>query len=259
MANSINSTVNPVPKKIIRQFIEERVKNRQQFYVHPSYNSEQKMLQALSKGLFDEAAQALDAINRQERATLARSHVRSLKNSLICTCTLFTRAIINGGVHPENAYNLSDVFIRQIEETNGVEELKALEYEMLHSFFWTLRKEKKPAYNSIVNKTISYIHEEMFAELTLEQLAAKVNVHPYYLSGLFKQEVGLSISEYITRNRIEDSTYFLIHSDLRILDISVLLGFCNQSYYTRQFKKYMSMTPLQYRNRYSEQEEPHAF
>lgn len=248
------ATNNIVPQKFIKKFMEERVKNKQEFFVHPSYNSEQKMLQALTKGLLDEATQALDAINRQDRATLARDQVRSLKNSLICTCTLFTRAIISGGVHPEHAYNLSDVFIRQIEETSEIGGLKELEYEMLHSFFWTLRKEKKPSYNSIINKTISYIHDEAFGDLSLEHLAANVKVHPYYLSSLFKQEVGMSIVEYINRNRIEDSKYFLIHSDLRILDIAVLLGFCNQSYYSRQFKKYMSMTPLQYRNRYSELE-----
>lgn len=244
---------NAVSKKIIKRFIEERVKNKENFFIHPSYNSEQKMLQALSKGLLEEAAQALDAINRQERATLARDQLRSLKNSLICTCTLFTRAIINGGVHPEPAYNLSDVFIKQIEETNGIDSLKELEYEMLHSFIWTLRQEKKPAYNSIINKTIAFIHNEIFADLPLERLAANVNIHPSYLSSLFKKEVGLSIAEYISRTKIEDSKYFLVHSDLSILDIAVLLGFCNQSYYTRQFKKYVSMTPLQYRNRYSQE------
>lgn len=247
-------TDNAVPQEIIKKFIEERVKNNQEFFVHPSYNSEKKMLQALTKGLLQEATQALDAINRQERATLARDQVRSLKNSLICTCTLFTRAIISGGVHPEHAYNLSDVFIRQIEETSGIDSLKELEYEMLRSFYWTLRKEKKPLYNSIINKTISYIHEEIFGDLSLEKLAAHLNVHPYYLSSLFKQEVGVSIGDYINGNRIEDSKYFLTHSDLRILDIAVLLGFCNQSYYSRQFKKYVSMTPQQYRNRYSELE-----
>lgn len=247
---------NMIQKKIVKKFIEARVKNNQNFFVHPSYNSEQKMLQALSKGLLDEAVQALDAINRQERATLARDQVRSLKNSLICTCTLFTRAIISGGVHPEHAYSLSDVFIMQIEETNEAASLKELEYEMLYAFVQTVQNEKKPSYNSIVNKTISFIHDEIFGDLSLERLAANVNVHPYYLSTLFKQEVGISITEYISRNRIEDSKYFLIHSDLRILDIAVLLGFCNQSYYTRLFKKYMSMTPQQYRNRYSQEEAP---
>jgi YesN/AraC family two-component response regulator len=239
-----------IQQKIIKKFFEARVKNKQNYFVHPSYEMEQKLLQSLSRGLFQEAKLALDAINSQKRATLAKDPVRSLKNSLIGSCTLFTRAIINGGVHPETAYNLSDVFILQIEETNDIESLKQLEYEMLHSFIKTLNDEKRPSYNLVVNKTISFIHDEILNDLSLKRIASFVKVHPNYLSKIFKDEVGISITEYINRKRIEESKYFLLHSDLPISDIAILLGFCNQSYYTRLFKKYTSMTPLQFRNKY---------
>lgn len=242
---------NAIQKKIIKAFHEARVNNKQNFFVHPSYETEQKLLQSLSRGLIQEATIALGTINGQIRATLAKDQVRSLKNSLIGTCTLFTRAIITGGVHPENAFDLSDVFILQIEETNDVVSLKELEYEMLYSFLETLNNEKKPSYNAIVNKTILFIHNEILNHLSLEHIASNVKVHPYYLSKLFKEQVGITITEYITRKRIEDSKYFLLHSELPILNIAIVLGFCNQSYYTKLFKSYNEITPLQFRNQYS--------
>lgn len=235
---------------MIDKFRKAKVQNKQDFFVHPSYNTEQKLLQSLSRGLVDEAVKALDEINRQPRAKLARDPVRSLKNSLIGSCTLFTRAVISGGVHPENAYSLSDVFILQIEETNDLNALRQLEYDMLYTFANALKEEKQPSYSALVNRAIAFIHEEILNDLSLSRIAAHVNVHPVYLSNQFKKEVGMPLSEYITRTRIEDSKYFLTHSDLSILDIAVLLGFCNQSYYSRLFKRYVSMTPMQYRSQY---------
>ncbi|HEY4554697.1 MAG TPA: helix-turn-helix transcriptional regulator [Bacillaceae bacterium] len=237
-----------IQRKIIRRFFETRVKNKQNFFAHPSFAVEQRLLSALTRGEMEDAKLALDAINSQERATLAQDSVRSLKNSLICSCTLFTRAVIRGGVHPESAFSLSDVYILQIEETNDLDSLRQLEYEMLYSFHKSLQDEKQPSYNLIVNKTIAFIHDEILNDLSLDRIADHVSVHPNYLSRTFRDEVGMSITEYINRKRIEDSKYFLLHSDSPILDIAVLLGFCNQSYYTRLFKKYTMMTPLQYRN-----------
>jgi YesN/AraC family two-component response regulator len=211
---------------------------------------EQKLLQSISMGLVQEATAALDTINSNRRATLAKDQIRSLKNSLIGSCTLFTRAIIKGGVHPDHAFSLSDVFIVQIEETNEVSGLVELEYEMLYTLMEALNNEKRPSYNAIVNKTISFIHDEILNHLSLKRIASAMNVHPYYLSKIFKQEVNISIKDYINKKRIEDSKYFLLHSDSSILDIAILLGFCNQSYYTQVFRKYTDMTPLEFRNKY---------
>ena len=240
-----------IPPQIIKAFIEERVRDEQEVFVHPSYVTEQKLLLSLSNGLIEEATIALATLNSQMRATLAKDETRSMKNSLIAICTLFTRAIINGGVNPEDAFKLSDIFIMKIEEESDIDGLKELEYEMLDSFIKTLDDKKRPTYNAIVNKSISFIHDEILKPLSLEYIASYLNVHPYYLSRIFKQEVGLSITEYISRKRIKDSKYFLLQSDLPISNIAIILGFCNQSYYTKLFKEYNEITPLQFRNKFS--------
>jgi len=239
-----------IRKQWIDKFLEAKVKNKQNFFIHPSYSTELKMLRSLALGHAEEAAAALEDINRHPRARLAKDPIRSLKNSLIGTCTLFTRAIISGGVHPESAYSLSDVFILQIEETTDARALERLEYDMLYAFADALNSERQPVYGAIVNRAIAFIHDEVLNDLPLSRIARHVNVHPSYLSGLFKKETGMTVREYVIRTRIEDSKYFLTHSDLPIVDIAVLFRFCSQSYYARQFKRYVSMTPLQYRNKY---------
>lgn len=197
------------------------------------------------------AKEVLDQINSLERAKLAAEPIRSLKNSLICSCTLFTRAIIHGGVLPEDAFNLSDVMIRQIEKLDTVPDLIEFEYEMVTCFIDTLRATEKLEYNPLVNKAITYIHRKIISnDLLLENIAEFVGVHPSYLSKIFKEAVGMTISEFINRKKIEDSKYFLLHTNLQLSEVAQMLGYCNQSYYTSLFKKYSGMTPGQYKSRY---------
>jgi YesN/AraC family two-component response regulator len=236
-----------IQEALLRQFFKERMKNRQNGYLHPSYALERKMMEAIKRGNTESALQALNEINNLQRAKLADHPIRSLKNSLICSCTLFTRAIIQGGVHPEIAYNLSDVMIQEIERLDSKEALENFEYSMICTFIDTLKKEAMPVYHSIVQRAIEFIHDHILQDLSLKIIAEKLYVHPSYLSNRFKQETGLTITDYINRKRLEESKFFLIHSELPIAEISHLFRFCNQSYYTRLFKKIFGMTPKKFR------------
>lgn len=233
----------------ITLFLETRAKNNLNFFYHPSYALEQQLMDCICRCNQKGAIQILNQINSLERAKLASDPIRSLKNSLICSCTLFTRAIIHGGVMPEDAFNLSDVMIQQIEKKDSAQGLRELEYEMVFCFIKTLKDTEKLEYNPLINKAITYIHREILNnELSLEKISDFAGVHPGYLSKMFKESVGMIIPEYINRRKIEDSKYFLLHTNSRLSEITQMLGYCNQSYYTFLFKKYVGVTPGQYKN-----------
>src|SRR6185437_11889183 len=86
------------------------------FFSHPSYQFEKELLHWVSQADEEKAAPLLKKINNLAKARLSDNPLRSLKNSLICSCTLFTRATIEAGVTPEYAFDLSDVFIRKVEK-----------------------------------------------------------------------------------------------------------------------------------------------
>lgn len=224
------------------------MENQLNFYAHPSYRLEKQLVHAIALGNWEEAKKTLDEINRLERAVLAKDPIRSLKNSMIASCTIFTRATIQGGVDPEHAYNMSDVFIRQIEEVKEWKQLEALEYDMLYAFVKRVRDEKKRAYQWIVHRALEYVHDHILKRITLKEMAQHLEVHPSYLSKVFHEEVGVPLIDYVNRKKIEASQYFLLHSNSSLSEIAQLFGYCNQSYYTKLFKKYTGLTPKQYRN-----------
>ncbi|MRH44023.1 helix-turn-helix domain-containing protein [Aquibacillus halophilus] len=232
------------------QFIAMRIKNRQNEYLHPSFLLESRLLEATTHGDQKEALTIIQSINKDQRPHLASIEIRSLKNSLICSCTLFTRAIIRGGVHPETAFTLSDTYILEIERQDDIVLLDKLEYQMLCHFIDVLNNEEKLPYGKTINRAITYIHDHILEDLNLHVIGKHCFVNHSYLSHLFKKEVGYSIVHYINKKRVEEAKYLLLHTTSSISEIAMLFKFCNQSYFTAQFKQFEGLTPRQFRDKH---------
>ncbi len=95
---------------------------------------------------------------------------------------------------------------------------------------------------------IEFIQEHLASELSLVQIAQEINMSQYYFSRLFKQSMGVSVYQYIMQCRIERAIQLLQQKELTIADISRLVGFADQSHFTRQFKRLVGSTPLKFRN-----------
>ncbi|QHE51250.1 AraC family transcriptional regulator [Pontibacillus sp. HMF3514] len=243
MSSSINQSM-------VDQFNQIRLENYRNQYLHPSYILERQLMEAMKNGHLTKATNILKSINQNQKPKIAPTSLRSLKNSLICSATLFTRAIIYGGVDPETAFNLSDAYILEIERKEDFHSLYQLEYDMLTHFIELLNEQKTLPYGQIVNQSIQYIHDHILEELSLEVIASQSYISPSYLSHLFKKEVGESIIQFINRKRVEESKYFLLYTSTSISDIAILFHFCNQSYFTSLFKKFTELTPKEFREQY---------
>ncbi len=222
-------------------------KNRLNMFQHPPYFLEQVIIRLIKSGTKANAVQILSEINSLNRAKLSDNPLRSLKNSLICSCTIFTRAAIKGGVTDDDAFNLSDAFICEIENTDSLAELDKLEYRMVETFIEKVNHVSTSKFSLVIRNAMTYIMNHLTEKLTLLDIANSVYVHPNYLSALFKKEVGITLFQYIIKRRIEESTYFLKYSNESIADIATFYQFCNQSYYIKMFNKYMNTSPHAYR------------
>lgn len=82
----------------------------------------------------------------------------------------------------------------------------------------------------------------------MEDVAADVGLSLCHLSHLFKAHTGTTMREHLTALRIETARQLLITGDRSIPEIASLLRFCDQSYFTRVFRRHTGRTPAQYRN-----------
>lgn len=107
----------------------------------------------------------------------------------------------------------------------------------------------RPTSNADILKLMVYIEENLQQDLGLELLSELVHLHPRYVSRLFKNETGFTITEFITIRRLKKAKHLLVHECETIASISESCGFADSSYFTRVFKKHEGMTPTQFQHR----------
>lgn len=114
-------------------------------------------------------------------------------------------------------------------------------------------REKKDEKQPLTALIAEYIDKHLAEEIYLDVLAEKFKMSGGYLSSYFKSKTGMNIIEYINETRIKKAAVLLDDEELRIREAAELVGYKNITSFNRMFKKYMGLTPSEYRKR-NEQE-----
>lgn len=93
-----------------------------------------------------------------------------------------------------------------------------------------------------------YVDDNYTYELTLSSLAEMFHINETYLSGLFKQNAGMTFSEYVTMLRMNKARALLEEYELKLTDIATLVGYSSSSYFSTSFKKFYGKSPKEYRD-----------
>ncbi|MBT2599364.1 MULTISPECIES: helix-turn-helix domain-containing protein [Oceanobacillus] len=229
-------------------------KNRQEISFHSSYEWEQVVMKCVKDGRKEDLINKLNLPDVEGRLGVLskNSHFRSQKNLVISIITIATRYAIEGGLHPEMAYTMSDLYIQGLEDIKGALELQTYSREVLCDFTDRVNEAKHHKYTTPIIECQSYVFKHLYEEISLAKLAKVVNMHQNYLSTLFKKEVGISITEYILLQKVEEAKRLLIHSDYPLSEIYTWLNFHDQSHFTKVFKKYTGTTPKKFKTKKGE-------
>lgn len=102
-----------------------------------------------------------------------------------------------------------------------------------------------------INYGILQYIEENFRHISLQELSDKFHYTPQHMSALLKELTGYNFSGYILEKRMQAAEDYLLHTTLKIKDISIACGYQNQEHFIRTFRKYYGTTPIDYRNQHS--------
>jgi two-component system response regulator YesN len=106
---------------------------------------------------------------------------------------------------------------------------------------------KQSRMSPIIVKACAIIHENISDEISLEEIARRVEISPFYFSKLFKEETGENFIDYITMARITRAKELLIDPVLSIKEISGSTGYSDPNYFSKLFKRIVGLTPTEYR------------
>ena len=247
--------------KVQKHFNDILFENHENNVHHNPYDQEMREFGSIENGDLIQLEKSLQEDYDGTIGTLAKDPLRNLKNLGIVLVTLASRAAIRGGLSPEISFSLSDSYIQQIEECKDLALVTPLAHkaefqyaEMVHEIKekqkGILKKQKNPRINKCKDFIFSHLHDR----ITLEDLAVEADCNPNYLSQLFKECEGISISGYILQEKINRAKNLLIYSDYSYIEIATYLGFSSQSHLGTQFKKHTGYTLRQYREIYGRKE-----
>lgn len=247
--------------KVQKHFNDILFENHENNVHHNPYDQEMREFGSIENGDLIQLEKSLQEDYDGTIGTLAKDPLRNLKNLGIVLVTLASRAAIRGSLSPEISFSLSDSYIQQIEECKDLALVVPLAHkaefqyaEMVHEIKekqkGILKKQKNPRINKCKDFIFSHLHDR----ITLEDLAAEADCNPNYLSQLFKECEGISISGYILQEKINRAKNLLIYSDYSYIEIATYLGFSSQSHLGTQFKKHTGYTLRQYREIYGRKE-----
>jgi AraC-like DNA-binding protein len=174
--------------------------------------------------------------------------ISNKKNDLIIWNAIYTKEIIKNGVSKGALHPLYNKFYEKIQTINNLAKLQDLEVSMATAYFNILINDIEVTDNFMINKMLQYIHVNIENHLSLDRLARDLNISVGYASDCFKKHMGIPVMRYVQKVKIERAKTLLLSTDKSILYIGILLGFYDQSHFSRAFKAMVGVSPTMYRN-----------
>jgi AraC-like DNA-binding protein len=156
------------------------------------------------------------------------------------------RAMVESGVDEADPARHTRWCEELLEHKEAAEMLIWLRQKLLEPYFTRLAESQAMRCKQKVGQIVQLIHSRYMDDISLDWCADQCGMHTYELSRAFKEVTGTNYIEYLTDYRLDRAKELLLHSDMKIHDIAAMVGY-QLSYFYRQFKKYESMTPKQFR------------
>ncbi len=210
---------------------------------------------------YDVEAQFIDALQQLNKESAqvkisnlldfigTREGMYCAKNYLTVLSGLVTRKLIRSKLSGTESFSFNATCDSVIEEKLTKDNAKDIAFELIEFYLYVLNeKNYTHLTHDTVNQVIRYIEKNLLEPLSVESIAEKFSISTSHLSRIFKEQTNITLVEYINLRKVEESQYYLRFSNKKIAEISDEFHFCNQSYYTRMFKKYTNETPKKFRH-----------
>lgn len=159
--------------------------------------------------------------------------------------TIYLRYVIdNADFSKEAMLNVKE----QIDEAIYFSEIKKICMEYAEKNIWNQDIDEKNLSQSIF-KAVVFIQQHYKEAISLDQVAAEVNLNPEYLSRVFKEEMGYTYSTFLSNIRMKKAEYLLKNTDEKVQSIAEKVGYYNVSYFSTIFKKKYGVNPYEFRRK----------
>ncbi|WP_028307024.1 PocR ligand-binding domain-containing protein [Desulfitibacter alkalitolerans] len=149
------------------------------------------------------------------------------------------------GAEMKNISNIKLKYLDKILKANNINELSMHMLSIFDHYSDAIIPVINIKNKEVILIAINYMKNNFHNNISLHEVAVKVGMHPVNFSKLFKKETGRSFPDYLNIIRIEASKD-LLKKNLPLVDVAVLVGYNDQSYFSKIFKKFQGLTPKEW-------------
>lgn len=160
---------------------------------------------------------------------------------------LLSRASIDGGADIEQIFWTNNTVLDELKEIKELNQLNRWLSMVMHRYISYVFDFTDIKHVDVIHKATEYIKQNYTAKLTLDEVANHVYLSKSYLSKIFKEELHCNFAGYVNNLRVEKSKLLLMDQSISLIDLASMVGFEDQSYFTKVFKKHVGISPGKYR------------
>lgn len=219
-------------------------------FVEKNYQTEAILLAAIERGDID----FIDQFTSRITSTMsipprfASDPLREQKNLAITLNSISMRAALKGGLNQSIAHNLSHNFAIQVEQQTTVHSLIELTKTIIHTYTLSVHKYALKTHSKLITSSINYMRSHLTEKVTLKDIASELHVSPEHLSRHFKDNMDMTITDYIHKTKTEESCNLLTSNKYSISDIAYTFGYSSPAHYSKSFKKFLGKSPRQWQS-----------
>ena len=219
--------------------------------VNQSYAWEQLIVSYVENGEVNLLKEIFSAPPNIKAGRIAHDSLRQIKNMGICTATGVSRAAIRGGLDPQLAFSMSDLYIQRLELMRDLSNIEKLIQDMILDFAEQVERLNCPTGGGtrFFKLCATYISDNLFNTIRAEAMAKSLGYTRAYLCTRFKKEAGISLISYIQKEKIAEAKKLLQFTDQSLGQIAATLSFSSQSHFQTVFRKIAGETPMAFRLR----------
>ncbi|MBN1505934.1 MAG: helix-turn-helix domain-containing protein [Sedimentisphaerales bacterium] len=170
-----------------------------------------------------------------------------LKVRLLELLTVLSRSAVEGGVDVDVMLERNLAYVNKVMQINNQEDLCAWISAALNEFLELVYSSQDSRKITQITPAINYIDANYDKPITLAEIAKASHLSASRLAHIFKEQMGITLIDYLTSVRIEQAKELLLATDQSCTEICFQVGYNNQSYFTRTFKAVAGLTPRQFR------------
>ena len=170
-----------------------------------------------------------------------------IKAGVLELIVILSRSAIEAGADEEQIFGMKNSYLNEVSSFENIEDLSFWLSKVMERYTDFVFNFTDVKHYDVIYKAIDYIRQNYMKKITLEDVSEYVALSPSYFSKVFNEEMKQNFNTYLNSVRISNAERMLIEEPVNLVDVAYMVGFDDQSYFSKVFKRITGMTPKTYK------------